>query len=65
MGMDAEDDPKYQITDKDSHIIKAFQTMSRFHCLDYNVYRRNPAWFNSALYALVKTEIKAAEDKKE
>jgi hypothetical protein len=37
--------------------------MSHFHCLDYNVYLQNPAWFNEAALALIKTENIAMRDK--
>lgn len=65
MGFEAGNNPKYQISSEDARLIKAYQTMKAFNCLDIEVYRRNPAWFNEAAYALIHTENKAQSDKME
>ncbi len=63
MGFDAEDKERYQIPPEDAPIIKAFQVCKAFNCLDFNLYRNNPAWWNDACYALIHTENKAQSDK--
>ncbi len=65
MGFEAGDNERYQISKRDALVIKQFQVMKAFNCLDVNVYRNNPAWFNEAAYALIRTENKAQEDKME
>ena len=61
MGFEAQDG--YVISKEDSQVIKAFQVCKAFNCLDINVYRNNPAWWNAACYALICTENKAKTDK--
>ena len=65
MGFEPGDDPKYQVSAEDARVIKAFQVMKAFNCLDLSVYRKNPAWFNEACYTLIRTENKAEMDKYE
>ncbi len=63
MGMEIpEDDDRYRITAKDAEVIRAYQVMKAFGCLDMNVYRNNPTWWNRACYALLITENKAQAD---
>lgn len=64
MGFKAsESHPEYDITSPDAHVIQAFQVCKAFNCLDLNVYRGNPAWWNSACHALIRTENKVQQDK--
>jgi hypothetical protein len=62
MNMDA-GDPRLEISAEDAAIIQMHQVMTHYHCLDINVYRNNPAWWNKAAYALIRTESRAAQDK--
>ncbi len=64
MGFEA-NKPKYEISQEDARLIRAYQVCKAFNCLDFNVYRQNPAWWNDACYALIRTENKAQEDKTE
>lgn len=61
MGFDPGDNPRYQISQEDARTIKAYQVCKAFNCLDIDVYRRNPGWWNNACYALVRTENKAQQ----
>ncbi len=61
MGFEGKDE--YQISEGDARVIQAFQVCKAFNCLDLDVYRRNPAWWNSACSALLRTENKAQQDK--
>ena len=65
MGFDAEGVPEYEISKEDSRVIRAYQVCKAFNCLNYNVYRNNPAWWNDACYALMRTEKKVQSDKQE
>ena len=65
MGLDAGENPQYQISAEDSRLIKAYQVCKAFHCLNLNIYRNNPTWWNSLCYALLATELKAESDKLE
>ena len=55
---------RYEITPGDARIIQAFQVCKAFNCLDINIYRRNPAWWNAACYALLATENKVQREEK-
>jgi len=65
MGYDANESDKWAITQEDVPLIKAFQVCKAFNCLDINVYRKNPIWWNEWCYALIRTESKAQSDKAE
>lgn len=53
------------ITSDDAHVINMYQVMRAFNCLDLNVYRNNPAWFNEAALALIRTETRAGKDERD
>ncbi len=64
MGFEANDaHPEYQISKEDANVIQSFQVCKAFNCLDINVYRKNPAWWNKACHALIRTENKVQQDK--
>jgi len=65
MNFDAGNNDKYAIAQEDVPLIKAFQVCKAFNCLDLNVYRQNPVWWNELCYALIRTENKAQSDKSE
>jgi len=62
MGLES-NKPEYQISKSDAHIIQAYQVCKFFNCFDYNIYRNNPAWWNAACFALIKTEKKVESDR--
>lgn len=64
MGLDAGEDERYRIAEQDALLMRAYQICREFH-LTYQAYSENPAWWNDACYALMKTENKAQSDKAE
>jgi len=65
MGLDAGDETRYQVTAADALLIQSYQVCKSFNCLDLDIYRRNPAWWNAFCYAMLKTEHKAEADNME